>query len=208
MFHRQMQAILSGKTKAVIGRRWFQQRSWSPVPLFVLLVIFEPDFTWGPSNYWGLALVLTLIVLAESVRVWAVGYAGSITRTRDDLVPVLVTAGPYRYVRNPLYIANIILYTCAGILFGFWSVSVVIFFYSIIQYFFIVSYEETLLTQTFGDPYRRFLEQVPRWFPRIKPTIAASDHQFDLARGLKSERSTFYVVGFLFLLWTVKLAFR
>jgi len=98
-----------------LGRRWFKWRSLSPLPLFFLLVLLPAQF-----HPMGLELVAVLvgIFLAEAIRVWAVGYAGSATRTRGDNVPSLVHAGPYTHVRNPLYVANILMYTLAGVLFG------------------------------------------------------------------------------------------
>jgi len=189
-------------TAETIGRWWFKNRSLSPLPLFLLMLVLPPDFT--PSSLtWGMSVLG--IFIAEGIRLWAVGYAGSATRTRGENVPVLIHAGPYRYVRNPLYIANIMLYTLAGVAFGFIYLSIAIFIYSCIQYTFIVRYEESILTQIFKGSYERFKRTVPRWFG-AKPSIESSDHPFDFNRALRSERSTFYslsAMGVLFMLKTI-----
>src|SRR4051812_43483428 len=99
-----------------IGRFWFKNRSVSPMPLFALMIVLTPDF--DPSRL-SLSLAIFVVLLAETLRIVAVGYAGSVTRTRGEKVPELVASGPFRYVRNPLYIANIVLYTATGLLFGF-----------------------------------------------------------------------------------------
>ena len=149
------------ETPAVrIGRWWFKNRSFSPLPFFLLLIVSPPNVVWPPAIASGWA---ALVLLSEAVRIWAVGFAGSSTRTRGDKVPDLVHVGPYLILRNPLYLANIGLYTFCGLLFGFTYLSVAFFFYSCIQYAFIIRYEEEVLNTTFGEKYQLYSKSVPRW---------------------------------------------
>ncbi len=189
---------------ARIGRTWFRWRSFSPVPLFVMLFLLPADFTCSSLQY---GLWIFGVLLAEGLRVWAVGYAGSTTRTRGESVQQLVHAGPYRFVRNPLYIANIAMYTLCGVIFGFGLLSIFIFIYSSVEYYFIVSFEEQVLSKTFGQNYVNYTQQVPRWIPSFKPSCSSSDHEFNLWRALKSEKSTFYSMGAMTLGFFVKTIF-
>ena len=192
------QALINDSQWVKLGRLWFQWRSASPLPLLLLMLVLTPDFRWqGPL---GPSLVLVGIFLAEGLRILAVGYAGSVTRTRGDTIPVLVHAGPFRYVRNPLYIANIALYTLLSVLFGFTYFSVVVFAYSFIQYTFIVAYEEDRLSDTFGNTYRTYQKQVHRWIPSLGPSCRSSDHSFRWLPSLRSERSTLIALGVVLLL--------
>lgn len=186
-----------------MGRTWFQWRGFSPVPA-LLFVILMPVVVM-PSR--GEAFVLACVIFgAEAVRVWAVGFAGSVTRTRGDSVPSLVCAGPFRFVRNPLYIANIALYVAWALLFGLGPYSVFVGLYFAIQYSFIVQYEETLLYDTFGAAYREYQSRVPRWWPRLVPVETRSDHRFSLAASLRSERSTLLAIALTALACWLKVA--
>lgn len=189
---------------AKIGRTWFRFRGFFPVPLFLLLVILPPNFT--PNLFQTLA-ALTGILLSEALRIWSVGYAGSATRTRGDSVPQLIHAGPYRYVRNPLYVANIVMYTCAGVAFGFSGLSVLIFLVSAVEYIFIVAFEEETLLRIFGSAYDNYCEKVPRWFPSSTPKVEATEHCFSMERALRSERSTFLALSMMAVLLILKKAF-
>jgi protein-S-isoprenylcysteine O-methyltransferase Ste14 len=171
------------------------------VPFFILMLVLPPDFH-GSTPV--ILIALLGIILAEALRLWAVGYAGSSTRTRGDYVPELVHAGPFCHVRNPLYVANIVLYTLTGVVFGFVWLSLVLFVYSCAQYLLIVCYEEEILEATFHEKYVAYRSAVPRWIPTLFPAIQSSRQCFSLKSALRSERSTLTVMGTLVVFWFVK----
>ena len=146
-----------------LGRRWFKWRSLSPLPLFLLLVIVPAQFTLGGL---GLAAVLAGILVAEGLRIWAVGYAGSATRTRGDSVPALVHAGPYTHVRNPLYVAVVATIVGQALTLG----RPVLIIYAAAAFAamaaFAYGYEEPTLTRRFGRQYESYRRDVPAWVTR------------------------------------------
>jgi protein-S-isoprenylcysteine O-methyltransferase Ste14 len=81
----------------------------------------------------------------------------------------LVVTGLYRYVRNPMYVAVLLLILGQGLLFG--SVQVLEFGLVVWLGFsaFVVLYEEPTLRGKFGKDYDEFCARVPRWIPRLKP---------------------------------------
>ncbi len=190
---------------ARIGKFWFKNRSLSPLPLFALMLILPANFSPSADVY---ALVVMGVLLAEGIRLWAVGYAGSATRTRGETVPELVHAGPYRWVRNPLYIANILLYTSISVAFGFTYFSVFVFLYSCVQYSFIVRFEEEILLRTFSQSYLYYLQETPRWFVGTRPLFPSSHHTFSLSRALRSERSTLLLIALVGVVWGIKFALK
>lgn len=192
-----MQAALGVR----IGHAWFRWRSLSPVPFFLALLLLPPDFRWaGP----GALVPLVGLLAAEGLRIWAVGYAGSATRTRGTGVGDLVHAGPYRYVRNPLYVANILLYTLCGVLYGFVGVSAGLFLWSCAQYHFIVEFEEETLVRVYGERYEEYRCRVPRWLPSPWPAVEATPQTFDLWAAVRSERSTLAAMALLLALRLLK----
>src|ERR1700757_108600 len=73
--------------------------------------------TLGKPSAFSVTVGLPIAIAGELLRCWAVGYSGVTTRNDAVTAPKLVTAGPYAYVRNPLYLANFI--TAAGFAIAF-----------------------------------------------------------------------------------------
>src|SRR5579872_4909406 len=70
------------------------------IPALILAVFGKP-------NTDSILAGLPTAFAGEAIRCWAVGYSGTTTRADQVTAPQLVTAGPYAYVRNPLYIGNL-----------------------------------------------------------------------------------------------------
>jgi protein-S-isoprenylcysteine O-methyltransferase Ste14 len=75
----------------------------------------------------------------------------------------LVVAGPYRYVRNPMYVGALL----ALLGYAAWFQSAWLLGYAgavaLAFHAFVVLYEEPHLGRVFGEAYRRYCEAVPRW---------------------------------------------
>lgn len=151
-----------------------------------------------------------LTVLGESLRFWGVAYAGSLTRVTGSVgAPEVVVAGPFAYLRNPLYAGNVLMYCGIGVMANAlfpWLVIIALVYFAF-QYAMIVSLEEEFLEKEFGDGYLEFKKNVPRFLPRLSAYQApAQDHQKpDWKEGLRSERRTLQallmVVVLLLLIW-------
>jgi protein-S-isoprenylcysteine O-methyltransferase Ste14 len=86
----------------------------------------------------------------------------------------LVVTGSYRYVRNPMYVALLLVITGQGFLFGRGSVIewALVFWGS--TYLFVIFYEEPHLRRTFGSEYETYCASVHRWIPRMSPWPASA----------------------------------
>ena len=78
----------------------------------------------------------------------------------------LVVQGPYRYVRNPMYVGAL-LALCGGALF-YRSIPLVGYaaLFLLATHVFVVGYEEPTLGRLFGAEYDEYRERVGRWLPR------------------------------------------
>lgn len=76
----------------------------------------------------------------------------------------LLTTGPFRLSRNPVYSALLAIYLGVGVLWGSgWSLLVFPLLVGLLQVG-IVRYEECRLLEHFGEDYRLYCQQVRRWF--------------------------------------------
>lgn len=164
---------------------FFKLRSYTPIPLLVLLLATaNPNLR---AFLWGFGLVL----LGELIRLWAVAHAGGATRTRNVGAPLLVTSGPFAHTRNPLYIANTLIYIGIACLAGGHALWITVALaFSILQYTLIVSLEEETLKNLFGVEYTFYSRGVPRWLPRIIPWDWSLPRQPDWRDAWRNEKNT------------------
>jgi protein-S-isoprenylcysteine O-methyltransferase Ste14 len=167
----------------------FEMRSYTPIPFLLVMVIYaEPTVQ---TLVAGLAIAL----LGEAIRFWGVAVAGSETRTTGVVGATnLFTDGPFGYVRNPLYVGNILMYLGIAVMSNALVPYLVaaVFVWFAFQYHLIVSREEEHLRTTFGAEYDAYCRNVPRFIPRL--SRYHGEHTFhrepDFSRGLKSEMRT------------------
>jgi protein-S-isoprenylcysteine O-methyltransferase Ste14 len=169
---------------ARIGAVLFRYRGFLPVP-FLLIPLLVPAHQTRAGWVAGIAL----IVIGELLRIAGVSAAGTVTRRRSRDVQRLVTYGIFAWVRNPLYVGNLLIW--AGFMVGsgvLWFVPVAVVVFAI-EYSLIVRYEEGVLESIFGQEFLDYKARTPRWVPRPPGTPASGPH--DLGEALRSEISTF-----------------
>lgn len=188
-----------------IRQTLFQYRSYTPLPFLLAMIAFA-----RPS-------VSTLVVggivalMGETMRFWGVAYAGPLTRVTGNVgAPELVTSGPFSYVRNPLYVGNILLYVGFGIMANALTpwLAVATALYFVVQYAAIVSLEEEFLQKEFGSLFGEYRKSVPRFIPRLTPVREVQkDHQRpDWQGARRSERRTFQAMALVGALVVVRWA--
>jgi protein-S-isoprenylcysteine O-methyltransferase Ste14 len=177
----------------------FRNRTVIPLPIALALIVFPPT----GSSIRFLWLGVVIVVLGEFIRLSAVRHIGTISRTRTDRLGPLVASGPFRWVRNPLYLGNVTLWVGLALVARLPWLAAPIALLLALEYHAIVRWEEQLLAERLGQPYRDYMRAVPRWVPRPPQTSGnPARPAFGWQETLFSERGTLIaiVAGFV-LLW-------
>jgi len=81
----------------------------------------------------------------------------------------LVVRGPYRYVRNPMITAVIAILLGEAAIYGSLAVLAWALAFFGLNVTYIPLVEERALEERFGESYREYKKNVPRWIPRLRP---------------------------------------
>jgi protein-S-isoprenylcysteine O-methyltransferase Ste14 len=110
-------------------------------------------------------LIGSLVVLS---CFWNFTFKGRGTPAPTDPPKELVITGPYRYVRNPIYVGVMLIFLGHFLWFGYWALLIYTVLAFIGVHAFIVLYEEPTLKRKFGAAYEDYLKRVRRWIPKIR----------------------------------------
>ena len=162
---------------------WRQARAIALLPGNVTIVAPAAILvlTGGPDPGWGLDRAPAALVVAAGIGLTLVGFSlwlwtvrlfsriGRGTLAAWDETSVLVVEGPYQYVRNPMITAVAVLLAGEALALGsVWILAWAAIFLTI-NFTYFLRFEEPGLERRFGNPYRTYKRNVPRWIPRLNP---------------------------------------
>ena len=182
-----------------LGELFFRFRNYTPLPFLAYLFLYGK----GTHGFVSLAVGALFVLLGESIRLYGVAHIGGVSRTRSfSTSQRLIKSGPFLYVRNPLYIGNLLL---SGGLIVTANVNpyftALFFLFFFVQYVPIVHWEENNLKERFGREFEKYRRTTPRWFPSLARRAKTEETiRGDYATALRSERSTLAAVVCLYLL--------
>lgn len=137
----------------------------------------------GPLPAWLMPPGAALAAAGAAVAIWCIAVfvtAGAGTPAPFDAPRRFVAVGPYRWVRNPMYLGGFSL--LAGVGLGVRSPAIVLLAAAGIglAHLFVLSYEEPWLARQFDARYQAYRERVNRWVPRRpRGTPPALHHRND-----------------------------
>jgi protein-S-isoprenylcysteine O-methyltransferase Ste14 len=150
------------------------------VPAWVLLGGADTAVGWGLSGVAaalpvlvGLALIAAgLVLMARTIALFATEGEGTLAPW--DPPRRLVVRGVYRHVRNPMISGVLCVLLGEATCFGTPALFTWFALFFLANAVYIPLVEEPGLLERFGDDYRRYRGNVPRWIPRRRPWEGAS----------------------------------
>ena len=116
----------------------------------------------GPAQAAGAALVVAGgCLVAWSILTFV--FVGKGTAAPFDPPRRLVVTGPFRRLRNPIYVGAVVAMAGAALYFRSWGLLAYAAAIAVIFHVFVRVYEEPVLRRTFGAEYERYCANVPRW---------------------------------------------
>lgn len=116
----------------------------------------------GVGNWLGLIPVIVGVALFLQ----AVVYHLRAIPSRVELKPTanyLVRRGPYRFTRNPMYLAGVLAWLGWAVFYGSWPVLIGAALWAAVTNCLVIPREERALAQVFGEAYQAYLESTRRW---------------------------------------------
>lgn len=177
---------------------FFRNRGYTPIPLAIIILTF------ASLKIELLPIGVILVVTGELLRLNGVRYAGGETRTLKVGASVLCSSGPFAYLRNPLYLGNVIIYAGMVLIAGgefVWILLPVTLTFFFLEYGLIISLEEETLRKKFNEEYGEYLSMVPRLIPRVTPWKGGSETvPMTIEKTLRTEKRTLQIIGGFILL--------
>jgi protein-S-isoprenylcysteine O-methyltransferase Ste14 len=128
-----------------------------------------------------------LAALGAVLRVWGTAWLGPATVTHLDMkAGSVMVGGPYRYLRNPLYVGLWCMVAAMTLLMPRSGAVVAIALLTIFLVRLTMG-EEAFLSARLGDSYRAYLAAVPRFLPRLRNNLARSEASPQWVRAILSE---------------------
>jgi len=117
-----------------------------------------------PTGWYSLGVIAAGAALYLTC-VWIFAVVGRGTPGPWDAPRHLVAVGPYRWVRNPIYLAALLVVLGEAWLFDSRSLLLYAGEMAIFFHLFVIGYEEPTLRRAFGQTYVEYTRRVRRWFP-------------------------------------------
>ena len=174
----------------------FKLQPYTPIP-FILVAWLYAQANQGLQIFGGL-----LILVGYLLR-----FGAAIYLNKESLAQgILVTDGPYAFIRNPRYFGNILILTGmviagGGLLPHLLWITVIYFSF---QYIGIARYEESLLDAKFGEKYELYTELVPRYYPRLSPYPGREHLKVNYGAALKEEKNALIILLVLVILFGLR----
>jgi len=142
-----------------------------PVTVLILVPLWiEPNRT----IHVRFSLILAILFIAIGLAVMFVTISSFIKIGKGTLAPWtptkrLVIAGPYKYVRNPMIMAVLVILLGEALALRSQNILIWAGTFFVVNTIYFILFEEPNLEQRFGNDYQEYKRNVSRWLPRLTP---------------------------------------
>jgi len=185
-----------GRSPGLSRELIFRLRGLIPVPAALIVI------AWSNPSFESIAYGAIFLLIGEAIRVWAAGYI-QVYRVAAVGADRLVTAGPYAFVRNPLYWGNFLIGLGYAHSANWWPAYLIFGALYLYIYSSVIPHEEEYLSRTFKDDYATYRKSVPRFLPRLSRYPGANG-RFSFGVAIRSEVMTLATIGVMMALFAVK----
>ena len=122
------------------------------------------------ANTWGtFGVGLGILAVGAGLRVWAVVTLGRFFRREVTIEKgqTVVESGPYRFVRHPAYLGDLLIVFGIGLAWGSWVGGAAAFVITLAGHLPRIRVEEALLREALGEPYERYASRHARLLPGV-----------------------------------------
>ncbi len=151
------------------------EHPWGDAGQLIALGLFL--LIWGGDSFFlhastflaeGVPLILRLLLLGLAIAAAVYLFSsGHVVLSEEQRPARVITTGPFRYVRHPLYLASLLIYLGLAV-----STMSLVSFVLLVGIFafhdYIASYEEKIMEAKFGEEYRRYEQETGKWIPRMR----------------------------------------
>jgi protein-S-isoprenylcysteine O-methyltransferase Ste14 len=134
-----------------------------------VLVRYFPSLRVGADDWSTYAIGLVILLLGIGLRVWAVWSLGRYFRREITIEPgqTVHTSGPYRFIRHPAYLGDLLIVFGFVLAWGSWIVAAAAVGVALLGHLPRIRVEEATLREALGEPYERYASRHARLLPGV-----------------------------------------
>jgi protein-S-isoprenylcysteine O-methyltransferase Ste14 len=138
---------------------------------FVVLYVVSPgESSWllvslpGWFRWFGVGLGVASLPFVAWVHHTLREYWSTVPQLREG--HVLITSGPYRWIRHPMYTGLTLCFVGLSLTSTVWPFMLLVLL-MLLFFFRVVGREEAMMIEQFGDEYRAYMKRTGRFLPRL-----------------------------------------
>lgn len=174
---------------------------WYFIPYIFALALAHSTYRVIPDIF-IFFIGIGLSILGQALRIWGAGFVEEVARKNTVSYLPLVITGPYKFIRHPLYLGNILSmigFAISAVSFISFPVNIITLLtcslLAIIIMVSIIKHEETALRKLHGKVYTQYCHNTPQLIPTFR-TLKRDNSQHSSFSFVDAFKNETHVIGF------------